>query len=154
MFDDNLGYLAHTGIPDFHELDQHLEALLLRGVRITVALAFLLLFRFSPLLLLFISLLFNSSSTLLLLFPFFLFILAQHRITGAVVLVPLCSVLIVWVACIFMRLLFEKLTRIVLLYLLDLLPTPLLSDSYHSYPVFFCYSVLSLDLYAWPRLLP
>lgn len=74
MFDDNPGYLAHIGIPDFHELDQHLEALLLRGVRIMVVLTFLLLLRFFlSLFVLFISLLFNSYSPLLLLFPLFFF---------------------------------------------------------------------------------
>lgn len=103
MFDDNPGYLAHIGIPDFHELDQHLEALLLRGVRIMVVLTFLLLLRFFlSLFVLFISLLFNSYSPLLLLFPlFFFFFLYSHSmgLGGAVVLVPLCFVLMFgWLA--------------------------------------------------------
>lgn len=43
MFDDNWG-IWRFGIPGFHELDQHLEAPLLPGVRIMVTLAFCVLF--------------------------------------------------------------------------------------------------------------
>jgi hypothetical protein len=43
MFDDNWG-IWRFGIPGFHELDQHLEAPLLPGVRIMVTLSFCVLF--------------------------------------------------------------------------------------------------------------
>lgn len=113
------GGIWRIGIPGFHELDQHLEAPLLPGVRVMVTLVFASCYFLSfPLVLLLFLLLFfflNSSCLLLLLlllFPPPFILLAQHRFMGAVVFVDFMFCSHVWEDCIFMCLLFEKPTKI------------------------------------------
>ena len=83
------GVIWRIGIPGFHELDQHLEAPLLPGVRIMVfaSCSFLSFSPFFSCFASFLFLLFNSSCLLLLLlllllFPPFFLIFAQHRFYG------------------------------------------------------------------------
>ena len=146
------GGIWRIGIPGFHELDQHLEAPLLPGVRIMVTLVFAscsFLF-FSPCFALFL-LLFNSSCLLLLLLLLFppLFYLHSIGLWALLCLLLSCFVLMFGRIAFSCACCLRSPRRFVAVALLYLLPTPLLSDlSFHSYPVF-CLCLLCLD--AWSR---
>lgn len=123
MFDDNWG-IWRIGIPGFHELDQHLEAPLLPGVRImvTLTLCFLLLASYAFFLLPFFSLIiyhYAYYSPLILLF------LYLHSI-GLWALLSLfsCSVLMFGRIAFSCACCLRSLRGFVLQYLLDVLPYP------------------------------
>lgn len=146
------GGIWRIGIPGFHELDQHLEAPLLPGVRVMVTLVFASCYFLSfPLVLLLFLLLFFFLILLAYYYYYYyyshppLFYLHSIGLWALLCLLILCFVLMFGRIAFSCACCLRSPRRFVAVALLYLLPTPLLSDlSFYSYPVF-CLCLLCLD---------